>query len=109
MKMAELRSVFRGERQRWSDETKVIIVMMKTTTPVGKNTCSKIYEWSAEKVRRYLAGLQFAGKADPPIVCNSLEELESVVAENPGAIGITGKFSVSPYIKVIMINGKNSL
>jgi hypothetical protein len=108
MKMAELRSVLKGERQRWSDGTKVSIVLMKTTTAIGKNTCAKIYEMSGDKVKRFWAGLQFAGKVDAPTFCNSVEELESVVAENPGAIGVTDKFTDTPNIKVTMINGKKS-
>ncbi len=108
MRMAELKSVFKGERQRWSDGTKVTIVMMKTTTPIGRNTCSKIYEMSSEAVKRFLVGLQFAGKGDPPVVFNSIQDLEDYVADNPGAIGVTGKFSVGSNIKVVSINGKNS-
>jgi ABC-type phosphate transport system substrate-binding protein len=108
MKMAELKSVLKGEKQRWNDGTKVSIGLMMTKTTVGKNTCSKIYEWSTDKVKRYWAGLQIAGKADAPTFCNTVEELESFIADNPGAIGITNKSSVNPNIKVIVIDGKKS-
>ena len=108
MKMSELKSVLKGERQRWSDNTKVTIVMMKTTTAIGQNICEKIYGMSGDKVRRFWLGLQFAGKVDPPIFCNSLDELESAIADNPGAIGIVDKFTDAPNIKVTMINGKKS-
>jgi hypothetical protein len=108
MKMEELKSILKGEKQRWSDGTKVTIVMMKTSTPIGRNTCAKIYEMSGDKVKRFWAGLQFAGKVDAPTFCNSVEELESFVSENPGAIGITDKFTDTPNTKVTMINGKKS-
>lgn len=108
MKKSELKSVFNCERQRWRDGTKVIIVLMRTKTPVGKNTCSKVYNMSGDKVLRFLFGLQFAGKIDPPIFCNSEEELASFVADNPGAIGITDKVPVNPNIKITKIDGKNS-
>jgi len=108
MRMDELKSVLKGEKQRWNDGTKVSIGLMMTRTPVGKYTCSKIYEWSTDKVKRYWAGLQIAGKADAPTFCNSTEELESFIADNPGAIGISDRISVNPNIKVIMIDGKKS-
>src|SRR5678809_1452644 len=71
MKSSELLSVLKGEKQRWSDGTKVTIYIMKTTTPVGQSTCKKIYNWSGDKVKRYWLELAFSGKADAPIFCNT--------------------------------------
>jgi hypothetical protein len=108
MKMAELKSVLQGEKQRWSDGTKVSIVLMKTTTPVGISTCQKIYNMSGDEVKRFWLKLSFAGKADAPIFCNSIAELESIVSQNPGAIGILDNASAASGNKTIMIDGKNS-
>src|SRR5258706_11003573 len=80
MKMSELKSVLKGEKQRWSDGTKVSIVLMKTTTPVGQTTCQKIYNMSGDKVKRFWLELSFGGKADPPTFCNSIAELASFVS-----------------------------
>lgn len=107
MNMAELRSVLKGEKQRWSDDTKVTIAIMKTNTLIGKNACSKIYGMSGDKVLRLYLELSFVGRT-VAILFNSVQELESFVAENPGAIGITGKFSETPNIKITMITGKKS-
>lgn len=108
MKMSELKSVLKGERQRWGDGTKVSIVLMKTTTPVGQSTCQKIYNMSGDKVKRFWLELSFSGKADPPTFCNSIAELESFVSQNPGAIGILDRFSGGVGIKLMVIDGKNS-
>lgn len=108
MKMSELRSVLKGERQRWNDGTKVSIVLMKTTTSVGEFTCKKIYNLSGDKVKRYWLGLTFSGKAEAPTFCNSIEELEAIIAQTPGAIGIIDKASPNSGIKLIMVDGKNS-
>ena len=67
MKMSELKSVLQGEKQRWSDGTKVSIVLMKTTTAVGISTCKKIYNMSGDEVKRFWLKLSFGGKADAPI------------------------------------------
>lgn len=108
LKMSELKSILKGEKQRWSDGTRVVIVLMKTTTPVGETTCKKIYNMSGDKVRRYWLGLSFSGKATAPIFCNSAEELESTVAQSPGAIGIVDKVPSNSSIKIISVEGKNS-
>ena len=107
MRSSELVSVLKGEKQRWSDGTKVTIYIMKTTTPIGQSTCKRIYNWSGDKVKRYWLELSFSGKADAPTFCNSVEELESYVAQNPGAIGIVDRSSSSNGVKMILIDGRN--
>ena len=107
MKSSELVSVLKGEKQRWSDGTKVNIYIMKTTTPIGQSTCKKIYNWSGDKVKRYWLELSFSGKADAPTFCNTVEELETYVSQNPGAIGIVDRNSTSNGVKMILIDGKN--
>jgi len=108
MKMTELRSVLKGEKQRWSDGTKVSIVLMKTSTSIGQTTCRKIYNMTGDKVKRFWLELSFGGKADPPTFCNSVEELESIVMQQPGAIGILDRVTSSAGLKTILIDGKNS-
>ncbi len=108
MKMTELKSVLKGEKQRWNDGTKVSIVLMKTNTPVGEATCQKIYNMSGDKVKRFWLGLSFSGKADAPIFCNSISELETIVAQTPGAIAILDKISIGTNTKTIVVDGKNS-
>ena len=107
MKWSELISVLKGEKQRWSDGTKVSIYIMKTSTPVGQSTCRKIYNWSGDKVKRYWLELSFSGKADAPTFCNTIQELEFNVSQNPGAIGIVDRNSTSAGVKTILIDGKN--
>ncbi len=109
MKMSELKSVLKGEKQRWSNGTKVSIFLMKTTTPLGQATCEKIYNMSGDKVKRFWLGLTFSGKADAPTFCNSVAELESYVSQNPGTIGIIDKSQPgTSVVKTVLIEGKNS-
>ena len=108
MKMSDLKSIMKGEKQRWSDGTKVSIVLMKTNTSTGEITCQKIYSMSGDKVKRFWLGLSFSGKADAPTFCNSIAELETIVAQTPGAIGIIDKTTAGTGIRIIMVDGKNS-
>jgi len=107
MKMSELKSVLMGEKQRWSDGTKVVIAMVKSTTPLGEIISKRIYSMSGDGVRGFWAGISFAGKYDPPNVFNTVTELETFVAQNPGAIAILDK-PIGNDVRVISIDGKKS-
>jgi hypothetical protein len=108
LKLSELKSILKGEKQRWGDGTKIHIALMKTTTPVGQITCEKIYNMTGDKVKRYWLQLSFAGYADPPVFCNTAEELITFVSQNPGAIGILDNVSTSAEVKATSIDGKVS-
>lgn len=107
MKLVQLKSILKGEKQRWGDGTKVVIALMKPNTPVGSNTCKKVYNMSANEVSKYWLGLVFQGKADAPAMFNSLNELEDFVSRTPGAIGVIGQ-TVSNN-KTITVEGKRYL
>ena len=108
MKMSELKSIMKGEKQRWSDGTKVSIVLMKTNTATGEITCQKIYNMSGDKVKRFWLELSFAGNADAPTFCSTTEELVTFVSQNPGAIGVLDKPSTITGIKTTEIDGKST-
>lgn len=103
---SELRSIFMGERQRWRSGTKITIALMKTSTPAGKNTSSKVYGMTANELNKFWLALVFQGKAGSPNFFNSASELEDFVAQNPGAIGIVDQVSVNDAIKSIQVEGE---
>jgi hypothetical protein len=107
MKMSELKSVMMGERQRWSDGTKVVIAMIKTTTPLGEIISRRIYSRSGDAVKGFWASISFQGKYDPPSVFNNVADLESFVAQNPGAIAILDKPGGNE-VRAILIDGKKA-
>lgn len=109
LKLSELKSILKGERQRWRSGTKIIIALMKTNTNPGKSTCRKIYDMSADELNKFWLALVFQGKAQAPDFFNSAAELENFVAQNPGAIGITDQHPPSSDIKIITIDGQKSL
>jgi len=108
MKMAELKSVFMAERQRWNDGTKVTIAMIKSTTPLGKIISQRIYSMSGDEVRGFWAGISFAGKFESPVTFNTVSELENFVSQNPGAIAILDKAPESPEVRTVLIDGKKA-
>ncbi|WP_157887118.1 hypothetical protein [Hymenobacter sp. PAMC 26628] len=107
MKLAQLKSTMRGEKLRWPDGTKVVIALLKSSTPIGVDTSKKIYNMSANELNKYWLALVFQGKADAPNFFNSESELEEFVSQNNGAIGVI----VHPAAnnKIVLIDGKRFL
>jgi len=109
MKFAELRSIFMGEQQRWKSGTKITIALMKTNTPAGKITSEKIYGMSSDELNKFWLALVFQGKAPAPNFFNSASDLETFVAQNPGAIGILDQVNANDEVKTVIVEGKKSL
>jgi len=108
MKLSELKTVLKGQQQRWKNGDKVVIALMKTTTPAGKETAAKIYNMSPNEVNKFWLALVFQGKAQAPNFFSSADELERFVSQNPGAIGITDQPITSPEVQTISIDGQKS-
>jgi hypothetical protein len=108
MKHSELKSVLMGETQRWKNGKRIVIALMKTTTPLGKTTSAKVYDMTADELNKYWLALVFQGKAQAPVFFTSVTELQDFVAENPGAIGIIDKPVTSADVRAVTIDGKSS-
>ena len=108
LKFSELKSVFKGEKQRWNDGTKVVIAMIKSTTPLGKIVSEKVYSMSGDEVRGFWAAISFAGKFDPPNVFNTAAEVETFVSQNPGSIAILNKATSTADTKTVLVSGKKT-
>jgi hypothetical protein len=109
LKLSELKSILKGERQRWRNGNKITIALMKTNTPAGSYTCKKIYDMSGDDLKKFWLALVFQGKADPPEFFSSVSEIESFVAENPGAIGVIDQQPASADTHIVLIDGKRTL
>jgi ABC-type phosphate transport system substrate-binding protein len=108
LSMPELKAILRGERQRWSDGTKVSIAFMKTNTAVGSETAEKILDMSGDQLNKLWLALVFQGKAKAPNFFSNPADLENYVSQTPGAIGVVDGQLVSKA-KTIIVDGKKSL
>ncbi|HEV2833185.1 MAG TPA: hypothetical protein VGW31_14480 [Hanamia sp.] len=106
LKFSELKSIFMGEQQRWRGGAKITIALMKTNTPAGKSTSQVLYGMSPDELNKFWLALVFQGKAAAPYFFNSAAELETFVAQNPGAIGILDQVTANGQIKTILVEGK---
>ncbi|HMT28477.1 MAG TPA: hypothetical protein PKD91_04285 [Bacteroidia bacterium] len=105
--ISELKRVFRGEKQWWNDGTKIVIALMKTSTPSGSATAKKLLEMSGDELNKYWLSLVFQGKAKAPAFFNSEKELMDFVNQNKGSIGIIDKNSAGSS-RTITVENKNS-
>jgi ABC-type phosphate transport system substrate-binding protein len=108
LNMKELKSILRGERQKWSDGVGIKIALMKTGTPIGASTCKKIYGMTGNELNKYFLALVFQGKAKAPVFFNSTSEMETYVAQTPGAIGVSQN-TADNQIKTVLIDGHKQI
>lgn len=108
MNMIQLKSVLKGEKQRWNDGSKVVIALMKTNTSIGTNTCEKIYNMTGNELNKYFLALVFQGKVKAPTFFDSVNDLENYVARTPGAIGVLQKVT-DKLLKTVVIDGKEQI
>lgn len=106
--MNQLKSILKGEKLRWNDGSKVSLALMKTSTPVGTETCEKLYNMTANELNKYFLALVFQGKVNAPTFFNSTSELEAYVAGTPGAIGVMRQ-PAGNTLKVIRVDGKTQI
>lgn len=104
----QLQGILKGDKQRWSDGTKVTIALMKTNTPAGAAIGKRILNMSGDQFNKLWLALEFQGKADAPVFFTSDADLDAFVAQTPGAIGVTGSTS-PPGVKVLAVDGKKTL
>ncbi len=105
MKFTELKSVMKGEKQRWNSGAKVTIALMNTNTPIGKNTARVIYNMSTNELQKFNLSQHFQGISLTKFF-NTISELENYVAQNPGAIGVVDQPLATNDVKIITIDGK---
>jgi ABC-type phosphate transport system substrate-binding protein len=106
--MPELKAIFKGEKQRWSDGTKVVVALMEPSTPLGGKIAEKVYNATGNDVKRQWLALVFQGKTAPPRYFTSEETLKEFVKNTDGAIGLVAAEVGDVAAKIIQIDGKKS-
>lgn len=107
LKLDELKSVMKGERQRWSNGTKVSVAIMKTNTNAGRSTARIFYNMTGDALLKYRMALAYQGNTNAPKLFSTAEEIQAYVAETPGAVGIIDQPFNSSDTKILTVDGKN--
>ena len=101
----EMKTIMRGEKQRWKDGTKVVLALMKTTTPIGELTADKVYHMSASQLNKYWLAQVFQGRVQAPNFFTSEAELMEFVKQTKGAIGVVTK-NAGENSEKVLVEGK---
>lgn len=108
MDIDQFKSVLKGEKLRWDDGSKVIIALMKTDTPTGKNTSKELFNMTGNQLNKHFLALVFQGKVKAPTFFDSEDELETYVAHTPRAIGVIQKINVAQLNTIMVVKSKFS-
>lgn len=106
LSMAELRTVFLGERSHWPNGRRITLVMMEPGQPERDTMLRDVCRMSESDLRRrYLQGL-LTGEVlvSPKTLANPIG-VRKFVFNVPGAIGYLRAEDVDDSVKVIRIDG----
>jgi hypothetical protein len=106
--LIQLKAILKGEKLRWNDGSKVTIALMKTNTPIGMNTCKRLYNMTPNELNKLFLALVFQGKGEAPTFFNSINDLQTFVNQTPGTIGVI-ESNTANNERVIYIDGKKSI
>ena len=107
MTLRELKSILKGERQRWKGGSKVTVVLMKSNTTIGMLTSVKIFDMTANQVSKFFLSMVFQGKIEAPVFLNTEAEILDYVKRTKGAIGIIGP-QASSVSKLLLVEGEKT-
>lgn len=108
MTFKEIQSIFKGEKQRWKNNNRITLCMMKSNTNLGKLTASKIYQMSGDELNKFWLTLVFQGTVQAPRFFISQDELLRYVADNPGSIGVVDNTYNNNEVKLVTVDSKKS-
>ncbi|MEM8486381.1 MAG: hypothetical protein AAF564_12590 [Bacteroidota bacterium] len=103
---SELRSVFKAQQQWWDGDTKIAIVLLKSSVPISKVIADKVFGMSPHDVKTYWIQIVFRGKAKTPKHFDSEDALIAYIARTPGAIGVVSATAETEDLKTILVEGK---
>ena len=108
LSLPELRQIFLGERQSWSRELKVTLLLPPRGTPERQVLLKQIYQQRSEvQVQHYWINRLFGDEVQAgPKITGSNEMSASLVREIPGAIALVPAHRIPQGVKILRIDGK---
>ena len=105
--LADLRRVFRGQRNRWTNGRRVTLVMRDPGAPEREAILRSLYGLDEEEYRRTFLQAVFTGEAtDAPKTLASTNGVLRFVYNVPGAIGYVRASDVDASVKMLRVDGR---
>lgn len=83
----ELREIFFGRRTRWKDGSPVHVYVLPDNHPAHIRFAKEILGIYPYQLRSAWDRMIFSGTGTPPVVVDSLKQMQAQVNQTPGAIG----------------------
>jgi ABC-type phosphate transport system substrate-binding protein len=104
---AELREVFLGNRQYWSPDMPVVLLIRAPTSAERDAVLNIIYQMQEPQFKQYwIAKIFKADLSSPPKIVYSNDSANTIVQNVPGAIAFIPAKDVLPGLKVLRIDGR---
>lgn len=102
----ELRSIFKAQKQWWDNDTKISIVLLKSSVPISETIAEKVFAMTKNEVKTYWIQIVFRGKAATPKHFDSEDAVIAYIESTPGAIGVVSADTNAGSLKIIEVDGK---
>jgi ABC-type phosphate transport system substrate-binding protein len=105
LSFAELRQVFLGDKQYWTKDMPVVLLMRAPTSAERDAVLNVIYQMKEPQFKQYwIAKIFRAELSSPPKIVYSTESTVSLISSIPGAIAFMAAADVKPGLKVLRID-----
>ncbi|MEO5936528.1 MAG: substrate-binding domain-containing protein [Terriglobales bacterium] len=106
LKMEEVRQIFRGDRQYWSKNIPVVLIMRAPVSREREAVLRTIFQMNDSQFKQYWVGKIFrAETTSAPKIVYSNTMASQLVSAVPGAIAFMDAKDLKPGLKVVAING----
>lgn len=83
----QLREIFFGRRSQWSDGTPMRVYVLPDQHPLHMRFAKEVLEVYPYQLRSAWDRMVYSGTGVPPVVVESVEQMQTQIEQVPGAIG----------------------
>lgn len=106
LSFAELREIFKAERNNWPGGSKVRVVMREPGVGEREAVLRIVYDMDEKGFNSYFLGKKFRGEIlEEPRLRASTPDMIKTVANLPGAVGYVRSDEVDASVKVLRVDG----
>jgi hypothetical protein len=103
----EMRKVFRGERQYWTSDVPIVLLMRAPVAAEREVILRRVYEMSEAQFKQFWIAKIFRDEAAVvPKILYSNDQIADFILGVPGSIGFVDAAAVRPGLKVLKIDGR---
>lgn len=104
--MADVRKIFLGDRQYWTPDMPVVLIVRAPVAPERAIVLNRIYRMSESQFKQYWIARIFRAEApSTPKVVYSNETVNELVSAIPGAISLVRTDAIGAGVRVLKIDG----